>query len=424
MFKRIVSSIPGLIVICSFAAAALKLPAFARNTERLEIGRPRIHAVASGHGGRVTQITGDSVIERGFSAKMGNLLEVDLRTGGEIDVTGWDKDSIAVVATLEDEDCADARVSFEESSTGLRVSSTYPSTGRRRRNYSCNTDMQIKVPRRQALKFTTMGGDIHVDGVEGDIQGKTMGGGLELSNLKGELALTTMGGDIELTNSHVDGSVKTMGGKVLLEDVVGGVKGESMGGNVIYRRVTNKKGESSGDEVRIKTMGGDINVDEALDGADVHTMGGAIRIKSARKHVKALTMGGKIDIREIDGSVNATTMGGDIEVTMIGNPSEGDRSVALKSYGGDITLVVPEGLSMDLDLSLAFTRKHEGDYHIESDFPLQKRTSTEWEYGHGDPRKFIYGTGAVQGGKNRVVIETINGNIILKKGSTRGRSDS
>jgi DUF4097 and DUF4098 domain-containing protein YvlB len=190
-----------------------------------------------------------------------------------------------------------------------------------------------------------------------------------------------------------------------------------MGGNVVYRRVTNKKGESSGDEVRIKTMGGDINVDEALDGADVHTMGGAIRIKSARKHVKALTMGGEIDIRELDGSVNATTMGGDIEVTMVGDPNVGDRAVSLKSYGGDITLVVPDGLSMDLDVTLTFTKNHEGDYRIESDFPIERKTTREWEYGHGDPRRFIYGTGTVKGGKHHVVIETINGNVFLKKGS-------
>lgn len=420
MFKRIFSSIPGLIVIASFAAAAMKLPAFARGSDRLEFSGPINHDEKSVKVHRATQVSGDSIIRKGFAAKSGDLLEVDLRTGGGIEVTGWEHDSIAVVATLQDEDCADARISFEEMSQGLRISASYPSSGRRRRNYSCDADFEIMVPHKQGLRFNTMGGDIIVDGVEGDIRGKTMGGELDLRNLRGDLALTTMGGDITLVKSEVNGSVKTMGGKVLLEDVIGGVKGESMGGNVVYRRVTNRKGESSGNEVRIKTMGGDINVDDAPDGADVHTMGGGIHIRSAGKHVKALTMGGEIDIREIDGSVNATTMGGDVEVTMVGDPNAGDRDVSLKSYGGDITLVVPEGLSMDLDISLAFTRKHEGDYRIESDFPIERKTSSEWEYGHGDPRKFIYGTGTVKGGKHHIVIETINGNVYLKKGTKRG----
>ena len=413
MFKRIFSSIPGLIVIASFAAAAMKIPAFARS-ERLEFSeRMQPGKVVKVH--RSTSVSAEEIIRRGFSASAGEVLDIDLRTGGEIQISGWDHDSIDVTATLEEGDCSDARVQFDETTAGMRIYVGHQSRGRGR-NQSCDADFEVQVPERQSLKIATMGGDIRISNVEGEISGRTMGGELDLTHLKGDLSLTTMGGDITLTKSEVDGSVKTMGGKVLLEDVVGGVKGESMGGSVVYRRVTNPKGQSTGDEVRIKTMGGDINVDEAPDGADVHTMGGKIRIKSAAKYVKALTMGGEIDIREIDGSVNATTMGGDIEVNMIGDPDKGKRDVSLKSYGGDITLVVPDGLSMDVDIELAFTRKHEGDYQIFSDFKLEERQSADWIRDKGDPRKVIHGTGLIGGGKHRIRIETINGNVYLKKG--------
>ena len=407
MFKRIFSSIPGLIVIASFAAAAMKLPAFARS-ERLSFS-DNSHVTAVGRA-RGSSFASDRIIRRGFEANANDLLEVELKTGGEIQVSGWDNDSIDVVATLQE--CSESGVSFEETAEGLRISTSAP---RRNNHNSCDSDFEIKVPNKQRLRFTTMGGDIRVDNVEGRISGKTMGGELDLSNLKGELALTTMGGDINLVKSTVEGSVKTMGGKVLLEDVIGGVKGESMGGDVVYRRVTNPKMGSTGNEVRIKTMGGDINVDDAPDGADVHTMGGKITVQSAAKFVKALTMGGEIEIREIDGRVDATTMGGDIEVTMVGDPKKGDRSVILKSYSGDISLVVPEGLSMDVDIELSFTRGHEGDYEIVSDFPLKQRTSAEWIRDKGDPRKILYGIGAVGGGKHKIVIETINGNVHLQK---------
>jgi DUF4097 and DUF4098 domain-containing protein YvlB len=414
MFKRIFSSIPGLIVIASFAAAAMKLPAFARS-ERLEFSD---HMVHNKRGQGVVVRRNSSAkhnIHRGFAAKGGEVLEVDLKTGGEIEVSGWDKDSIDVRATLEHTDCSDARVSFDETHDGMRIAVGEQTRGRGRNN-SCDADFEIMVPKRHNVKVSTMGGDIRLTGLQGQFSGRTMGGELDLSNLKGDLSLTTMGGDITLTKSEVDGSVKTMGGKVLLEDVIGGVKGESMGGNVVYRRVTNKKGEGSGNEVRIKTMGGDINVDDAPDGADVHTMGGKIRIASASKFVKALTMGGEIEVEEIDGSVSATTMGGDIDVTMIGDPKRGDRSVSLKSHGGDITLVVPEGLSMDVDIELSYTRGHEEDYEIISDFPLKERVSPDWIRDKGDPRKIISGTGLIGGGKHKVRIETINGNVYLKKG--------
>ena len=413
MFKRIFSSIPGLIVIASFAAAALKLPAFARSEsldfrDRMEHRRDvKVH--------RTTSSSAQRVIHRGFSSKDGALLDINLKTGGGIEVMGWDNDSIDVVATLEERDCSDARVSFDETTEGLRIAVGEQKRGRGRNN-SCDAEFRIHVPREHDLKVRTMGGDIRVADLEGDISGQTMGGELDLSNLKGDLSLTTMGGDITLIKSQVEGSVKTMGGKVLLEDVVGGVKGESMGGNVVYRRVSNAKGESTGNAVMIKTMGGDIRVDDAPDGADVHTMGGSITVESAAKFVKAVTMGGEIEIREIDGGVEATTMGGDIDVNMIGDPKRGNRDVTLKSFGGDVTLVVPEGLSMDIDIELAFTKKHADDYEIISDFDMRKKTSAAWIYGKGDPRKVISGTGVVGGGKHKIRIETVNGNVYLKKG--------
>jgi hypothetical protein len=40
-----------------------------------------------------------------------------------------------------------------------------------------------------------------------------------------------------------------------------------------------------------------------------------------------------------------------------------------------------------------------------------------WDHSHGNPRKYIYGTGTIAGGKNRLQIETVNGDVYLKKGS-------
>ena len=360
------------------------------------------------------EIGGDMKIERGFPGQSGNLVDISLKTGGEIQVMGWENDSIDVVATLEGDDCDEGRVGFNKKEGGLVITLESP---RARGNWDCDADFELHVPKRQSLKMNTMGGDIKVENIEGEVKGQTMGGSLDLTALTGFVGLTTMGGDITLTRSEVDGSVKTMGGAVLLEDVIGAVKGESMGGNVTTRRVAAKKGQSVSDAVMIKTMGGDINVDEAPAGANVHTMGGKIRIKSAAQHVKALTMGGEIRVDELDGSIDATTMGGDIEVNMIGDPAKGTHTVLLKSHGGDVTLYVPPGLSMNLDLEIGYTKHAEGNYEIISDFPMTLKETATWarEGRGGDLMKHIYGTGAVAGGKHKVRIETTNGNIILKK---------
>jgi DUF4097 and DUF4098 domain-containing protein YvlB len=112
-------------------------------------------------------------------------------------------------------------------------------------------------------------------------------------------------------------------------------------------------------------------------------------------------------------------MGGDVDVTLVGNPAEKNRDVDISSKGGDITLVVPAGLSMDVDIRLAYTRESGYDsksFRIESDFDLQEEHSKEWDDEYGSPRKYIYGKGKINGGKHRVRVETINGNVYLKKG--------
>jgi DUF4097 and DUF4098 domain-containing protein YvlB len=353
------------------------------------------------------------IIEKEFKVSSGKKLDVDLRTGGSLKIVGWDKDIVRVKSNLRGRDAKDCKVEIEEESGGVRISSYYEG---RRNTYSTDCDFEINVPTKFNISLETMGGGITIDNVEGTMEGETMGGALELTSLKGFLDLTTMGGKISLTNSDVDGRVTTMGGQVLVEDVTGDVKATSQGGNITHRNVKRRLGEGVQNEVSIKTMGGDINVDDAPEGTDVHTMGGDIHIKQATKFARAKTMGGNIEIDAIDGRIEATTMGGDVTVTMVGDPEKGERSVRIQSMSGDVSLTVPPALSMDIDITLAYTRDRNDDYKIVSDFDVKQEESKEWDRRHGTARKYVYGTGSIRGGKHKVHIKTVNGNIYLKKG--------
>jgi DUF4097 and DUF4098 domain-containing protein YvlB len=347
-----------------------------------------------------------AAFEREIPVRSGGLLEFDLETGGTITIIGWSSESVQVSAGVSGRsaDIVDLRV--EERDGGVLVSSRFTED---RRNQNASIKLDVRVPSIFNVKISTMGGGVTIDGVEGTFEGKTMGGELNLSNLKGEIHLTTMGGAIRLTNSDLDGSVKTMGGKALVEDVFGDVKVTSMGGEVTRRRVTRTNGDSIGEQVNIRTMGGGIDVSDAPLGADVHTMGGDITIGSAAEYVKAETMGGDIRIKEADGWVKATTMGGDIDVMVIGN-----HDVELTSMSGKVTLVIPDGADLDIDIELEYTKNSSRNYKIYSDFPIEQHESADWDYDRGSPRKTIRGTGTAGGG-NRVVIRTINGDVYLKR---------
>jgi DUF4097 and DUF4098 domain-containing protein YvlB len=352
-------------------------------------------------------------IQREFKTTAGKKLEMDLKTGGAIHVTGWDRDLVSVKVQGIEQSHPTPKIDFEERSSGIVITSRFP--GSSHDNTHSDLDFEVQVPRKYDLNLETMGGDLAIQGVEGSMTGRTMGGALELNGLKGNLDLVTMGGKITLKESDVNGQVKTMGGKVLVDHVSGNVKATTQGGDITQRYVSSSAHDKPTGEVKISSMGGDINVDDAPAGADVNTMGGDVHVRSAKDYVKAKTMGGNIEIESVDGRVTATTMGGDIEVTMVGDPSRGDRSVSLQSMGGEVTLTVPSALSMDVDIQLAYTRDSHQNYKIVSDFDLKQEVSEEWDHSQGSPRKYISGTGKTGDGKNRVRINTINGDVHLKK---------
>jgi DUF4097 and DUF4098 domain-containing protein YvlB len=359
-----------------------------------------------------TKIYGEKEIHKDFKVEKGRSLHTDLKTGGSITIKSWDKDEVSVDATLGGKDWEDCIVGFDQNDSSIEINSKYVHD---RNHRNSNVKLEINVPGKFDLDLHTMGGEISIDGVEGKITGQTMGGQLELSHLKGYIDLSTMGGNISLSGSNLDGKVSTMGGEVNFEDVTGDVKGSSMGGNVKMKNVKRSDNNSIRDEVDISSMGGQIDVDQAPNGANVSTMGGNIHINSANKFVKARTMGGNVDIEEVNGSVKATTMGGKINVNEICNPNDENRNIELKSLGGDITLIVPAGFSMDVDITLAYTKENDGDYKIISDFDLNRSQSDKWEYKDGSPRKYLYGKASLNGAKNTIKIETINGNVYLKK---------
>jgi DUF4097 and DUF4098 domain-containing protein YvlB len=382
---------------------------------------PWLAALALGLGG-VAGATQDPVdpsrgtspqVSRGvFEVQSGGKLTVDLKTGGSIEVVGWDQQQVTVEARRTGEDWEQIEVKMHGDPSGVQVRSRLEG---RWRHIDAGLELTIRVPARYDLDLESMGGEFRIEGVEGRLAGRSMGGDLTLLRLKGEVDLQTMGGDVTLTDSDLDGRVHTMGGQVEVENVVGDVRATSMGGNVSLKNVTRRSGSSTGNEVRISSMGGDIRVDEAAAGANVHTMGGDIRIRTASDHVRAKTMGGDILIQQIDGWVQATTMGGDIEVTMTGDPAQGKRDVTLVSMGGDVTLTVPEGLSMDVEIRVRCGRKHEGRCRIDSDFELQRSEEDDREWEFGGRRHTLRASGTIAGGKNRVRLETVHGTVTLKR---------
>ncbi|MCK4579590.1 MAG: DUF4097 family beta strand repeat protein [Candidatus Marinimicrobia bacterium] len=349
-------------------------------------------------------------LEGEFKVKPGQTLEVDFECGGSLELVAWDKKVVAIKARIRGGDPQDFKIRMGKIPGGVRFTASQDGLFR---NHPGHVDVIVKVPEKFNLDFNSMGGDLDITGVQGEFIGETMGGDITLTKVKGEASLRTMGGDIIVRESHLDGKVHTMGGDVTFKDVSGGIDGSTMGGDVSYsNRVAGGQTEN---EVKISSMGGDIMVDEAPAGVRVRTMGGDIHIRSAGDHVKASTMGGDIAIDEVSGWVKASTMGGDVEVTITGDGVDGQQDVNLESKGGDIILRVPADLSMDIEIRLGYSNKYRDRYTIQSDFPLDLEESEEWKLFGFEKRKTLIGRGKTGDGRNKIIIETINGNVHLIK---------
>jgi len=164
----------------------------------------------------------------------------------------------------------------------------------------------------------------------------------------------------------------------------------------------------------LNTMGGDIHIGNVGTFANVKTMGGSVTIDHANAPVDASTMGGSITVKGATGSVRASTMAGDVTAHLIGSSAD-RRDVHLSSKSGTIMLTVPKDFSMEVRVKLAYTRNADRTYEIIDHIGLTKRQSADWDTSQGTARKYIYAEGRVGSGQNRVEIDTINGDVILKQ---------
>jgi DUF4097 and DUF4098 domain-containing protein YvlB len=165
-----------------------------------------------------------------------------------------------------------------------------------------------------------------------------------------------------------------------------------------------------GKHISQTSMGGDLEVRNAPDGASLRTMGGDIRVGSAQGRVVAKTMGGNIRIRELAGSLDAGTMGGNVEVDV----AKGDGNIEISSMGGHIEITLPANFSGSFEVQLEQDDDDGPPNEIVSDFPLQIQESKKNNWFRPDTT-VLRGKGINGSGMHRVKLTTIGGDITIRK---------
>ncbi|HEV8254279.1 MAG TPA: M56 family metallopeptidase [Vicinamibacteria bacterium] len=347
----------------------------------------------------------DSSFEREVPAAAGEVLVLDLETGGSVDLTGWDEPRVRVRARLGGRDWRETRVVVERTEGGVRVRSRQESSGG---SSSTSHAFEIRVPRRFDLRLRSAGGAVTMAGLEGTFEGNTGGGALVLEHLTGRANLSTGGGQVEVADSDLEGQVSTGGGVVTLSRVRGGLRGGSGSGPVI------DTGEA-GSVVHIERAGGDVVLAAAPGGARVSTGGGRIHIGRAAGTVEATTGGGDVEVGPVAGSVKAGTGAGEVRVSLI-DAAGAVQSVDITTGSGTVVVELPASLDARFDLETAFTRRFGRETRIDSDWPLARESTPDWDDRQGTPRRYVRARGVAGSGRGLVRVRAVNGDVVVRRG--------
>jgi beta-lactamase regulating signal transducer with metallopeptidase domain/DUF4097 and DUF4098 domain-containing protein YvlB len=368
----------------------------------------------------------DRVIEREVAARPGESVRLDLGSGGDVRLVGWDRNTVSLRAVLRGGDVGNMVVDLARVNGGVALTSEYHGTLRRR---DSSTHFELHVPSRSDVEIRSGGGGISMERISGTLSGNTGGGIIRLRNVAGTAALTTGGGEIHVSDSDLDGEVRTGGGDIRIVNTRGSLQGHTGGGSVFADHPSAPLATSqrpvTGETFRFRTGGGDVRIGDAPWGAEVSTGGGEIRIGSAGRDVEARTGGGSISIGGVVGRVNAHTGSGTVNVgpaagpvkvttgsgavSIVVAPGAGARDLEITSGNGAITLLLPADFSGDFDLQIDASPN--SGHEIRSDFELRHEGGSASADRHGR----IRATGRTGNGAHRVQVRTANGDVVIRR---------
>lgn len=345
---------------------------------------------------------------------------------GPISVRTWDESTVRVrIRGAED-----FEVSFEQRGDDVIVVADADRRGGIFGFGRSNIEFDVEVPAIYNVDLDTGGGTITVADITGDVTADTSGGRIEIGDVTGEViadtsggrinigdvdgdvTADTSGGNIEIGNVTGDVSADTSGGRITIGDVGGDMLADTSGGNISVGRGSGRvELDTSGGTIRAAwalgpvvadTSGGNIYLEGSETSVEADTSGGNIEIERSGGAVIADTSGGSITIRQAVGPIRADTAGGRIDAELAAFTGSRDATVELETAGGDVTVRIPGSHNASIVADLEVSRRGRGDYRIYTDFPL---TINEDDNGN------IIGRGDINGGGDRIYLETVNSDI-------------
>jgi hypothetical protein len=266
--------------------------------------------------------------EKTFQINQGKTLKLDASTGN-IEISTWDKNEVYV--KISGNNRAKEKTEF----TFLNDENKVEVTAKTKNSFFGWTNVklrfEIKVPKNFNPETYTSGGNIRLDGLNGNSSLKTSGGNIYVKNSSGNIRTNTSGGEIRIENVSGNFKLATSGGNITAANFRGDFDGHTSGGNIKLVGSDSKiYAETSGGDIKLdyngmnkgielSTSGGDIEIKLPIDfdaAAKLSTSGGHISCDfKGNNAVKISSSKFEADINKGGNPLYAKTSGGNIEVS-------------------------------------------------------------------------------------------------------------
>lgn len=276
-----------------------------------------------------TSVTAAEQVERVLDASSDGTVVVS-NIAGSIDVKGWSKNEVKVVADLG-RDVEELIV--ERDGDEILIKVKVPN----RNNRYISSVLKIQVPKDSMLEVSAVSADVDVEGVSGELSLQSVSGDMKIEVFGSDVEIETVSGDIRLQGhnqamvtetSSVSGDIEAsnLSGEIEVDSVSGDL--ELMGGSFSL--------------VEANTVNGDVDFNAEL------VRGGELDVETINGDVTAIftgTVSARFDIETFNGDID-NCFGPEPERTSRYTPGrelsfthgDGDGRVQIETLNGGITL--------------------------------------------------------------------------------------
>lgn len=279
---------------------------------------------------------------------------------------------------------------------------------------------KILTPKNVDLDLVTLGGNINVGDVNGNVILRTSGGSVTAGHIRGKAAIITQGGSIKSGNIGGDAELRSQGGTLEVGDVGGNAEFHTTAGRITASNVVGSViavggrtiAITRGGEVTATTNAGDISIGDATR-INAKSGGGNITSRRVRGPFQGHTESGDIRLDSAAAWVEASTGAGNIIVHLVPDNIDGDLHMDLQAGVGDVTVYLPQRLRATVDATVqrpAFQAQQ-----IISEFPVTPTRPTQALIPNNKFYTPTHSESLLNGGGNKIVLHTSLGKITIKK---------